>query len=63
MASTTKIDDVHTGSGKWKKDRSWRLPDYTVIQPKVRLGVREREEYYLKDILYSRCQNPTMTAL
>lgn len=53
MASTTKIMTCILALENMEEGQIVAASDYAASQPKVRLGVRGKEEYYLKDILYS----------
>ena len=53
MASTTKIMTCIIALENMEEGQIVAASDYAASQPKVRLGVRGKEEYYLKDILYS----------
>ena len=53
MASTTKIMTCIMALENMEEGQIVAASDYAASQPKVRLGVRGKEEYYLKDILYS----------
>ena len=63
MASTTKIMTCILALENMEEGQIVAASDYAASQPKVRLGVRGKEEYYLKDILYSLMLESTMTAL
>ncbi len=53
MASTTKIMTCILTLENMKKGQKAKVSSKAAGQPKVRLGVRSGEEYYIKDILYS----------
>lgn len=53
MASTTKIMTCILALEHMEEGQVVSVSDYAVGQPKVRLGVKGKEEYYLKDLLYS----------
>lgn len=53
MASTTKIMTCILALEHMNERQVVSVSDYAVGQPKVRLGVKGKEEYYLKDLLYS----------
>lgn len=53
MASTTKIMTCILALENMEENQIVEASDYAAGQPKVRLGVRGKEKYYLKDILYS----------
>lgn len=53
MASTTKIMTCILTLENMEEGQVVSVSDYAVGQPKVRLGVKGKEEYYLKDLLYS----------
>ncbi len=53
MASTTKIMTCIITLEQMEEGQAAQVSDYAVCQPKVRLGVRGKEEYYIGDLLYS----------
>lgn len=53
MASTTKIMTCILTLENMTEDQKAKVSDNAARQPKVRLGVKSGEEYYIKDILYS----------
>lgn len=53
MASTTKIMTCILTLESMSEQQIASVSDYAASQPKVRLGVRGKEEYYIKDLLYS----------
>lgn len=53
MASTTKIMTCVIALEEMQERQVAQVSDYAVCQPKVRLGVRGKEEYYIDDLLYS----------
>lgn len=53
MASTTKIMTCILALEHMEEGQVVSVSDYAVGQPKVRLGVKGKEEYYLEDLLYS----------
>ena len=53
MASTTKIMTCILTLEHMEEGQVAAVSDYAVCQPKVRLGVRGKEEYYVRDLLYS----------
>lgn len=53
MASTTKIMTCILALENREEDQVVTVSAYAAGQPKVRLGVREQEQFYLKDLLYS----------
>lgn len=53
MASTTKIMTCIITLEQMEEGQVVQVSDYAVCQPKVRLGVRGKEEYYIEDLLYS----------
>ncbi len=53
MASTTKIMTCIVALEHMKEDEVAEVSEYAAGQPKVRLGVRKDEQYYIKDLLYS----------
>lgn len=53
MASTTKIMTCILALEQMEEDQTVTISDEAVGQPKVRLGVRGKEEYQLMDLLYS----------
>lgn len=53
MASTTKIMTCILALEHMDEGQVVSVSDYAVCQPKVRLGVRGKEEYYIRDLLYS----------
>ena len=53
MASTTKIMTCILVLENMKENQTAVVSDNAVNQPKVRLGVRGKEKYYVMDLLYS----------
>ena len=53
MASTTKIMTCILTLENMEDGQTGMASDYAVSQPKVHLGVRSKEEFYLEDLLYS----------
>lgn len=53
MASTTKIMTCILTLERMKEGQKAKVSDNAARQPKVHLGVRSGEKYYLKDILHS----------
>lgn len=53
MASTTKIMTCILALEHMKEGQVVKASDYAVCQPKVRLGVKGGEEFYIEDLLYS----------
>lgn len=53
MASTTKIMTCILALEHMKEGQVVKVSDYAVCQPKVRLGVKGKEEFYIEDLLYS----------
>ncbi len=53
MASTTKIMTCILALENQEEGQVVTASGYAAGQPKVRLGVREQEQFYLKDLLYS----------
>ncbi|MGF0033764.1 D-alanyl-D-alanine carboxypeptidase family protein [Bariatricus sp. SGI.154] len=53
MASTTKIMTCILALENMQEGQVVTASGYAAGQPKVRLGVQDQEEYYLKDLLYS----------
>ena len=53
MASTTKIMTCILALEHMEEGQIVSVSDYAVCQPKVRLGVRGKEKYYIRDLLYS----------
>lgn len=53
MASTTKIMTCILALEQMEEEQKASVSDYAASQPKVRLGVRGKEEYYIRDLLYS----------
>lgn len=53
MASTTKIMTCILTLENMTEAQKAKVSDNAARQPKVRLGVKSGEEYYIKDILYS----------
>lgn len=53
MASTTKIMTCILALENAKLDEKVTISKYATGMPEVRLGVREKERYYLEDLLYS----------
>lgn len=53
MASTTKIMTCILALENMKEDQVAEASEYAAGQPKVRLGVRAGEKFYLRDLLYS----------
>lgn len=53
MASTTKIMTCILALENQKEGQIVTVSGYAAGQPKVRLGVREKEQFILKDLLYS----------
>lgn len=53
MASTTKIMTCIIALENMKKNQICEVSEIAVQQPKVHLGVRTGEKYYLEDLLYS----------
>lgn len=53
MASTTKIMTCILALENGEPDEIVEASEYAAKQPKVHLGVREGEQFYLKDLLYS----------
>lgn len=53
MASTTKIMTCILALENMADDQKVKASDHAVCQPKVRLGVKSGEEFYLEDLLYS----------
>ena len=53
MASTTKIMTCILALENMEESQTVTVSDYAASQPKVRLGIRGKEEYYLYDLLYS----------
>lgn len=53
MASTTKIMTCILALENQEEGQVVTASGYASGQPKVRLGVREQEQFYLKDLLYS----------
>ena len=53
MASTTKIMTCILTLENMKEGQKAKVSDKAARQPKVHLGVKSGEKYYLKDILYS----------
>lgn len=53
MASTTKIMTCILALENMQEDEVTAASDYAASQPKVRLGVKGKEEFRMKDLLYS----------
>lgn len=53
MASTTKIMTCILALEHMEEGQTATVSDLAVCQPKVRLGVRGKEEYFVEDLLYS----------
>lgn len=53
MASTTKIMTCILALENMTDQQKVKVSDHAVCQPKVRLGVKGGEDFYLKDLLYS----------
>ena len=53
MASTTKIMTCILALENQEEGQVVTASAYASGRPKVRLGVREKEQFYLKDLLYS----------
>lgn len=53
MASTTKIMTCILALEQMKDGQTVTASEYAAGQPKVKLGVRSGEEFFLKDLLYS----------
>lgn len=53
MASTTKIMTCILALENMEENQVTAASDYAASQPKVRLGVKGKEEFYIKDLLYS----------
>lgn len=53
MASTTKIMTCILALENMENDQLVTVSENAARQPKVRLGVKEKEEYLLRDLLYS----------
>ena len=53
MASTTKIMTCILALENMKEGQKAKVSDHAARQPKVHLGVRSGEKYYLKDLLHS----------
>ena len=53
MASTTKIMTCILALEKQKEGQVVTASAYAAGRPKVRLGVKDQEQFYLKDLLYS----------
>ena len=53
MASTTKIMTCIVALEQMEENQICTVSEYAANQPKVHLGVRQGEQYYLKDLLYS----------
>ena len=53
MASTTKIMTCILALENMEENQIAAVSDYAASQPKVRLGVHGKEEYYIRDLLYS----------
>ena len=53
MASTTKIMTCILALENMQEDEVAAASDYAASQPKVRLGVKGKEEFRMKDLLYS----------
>ena len=53
MASTTKIMTCILALENMEEGQRAKVSDNAARQPKVRLGVRSGEEYYIRDILHS----------
>ena len=53
MASTTKIMTCILVLEQMQEDQKASVSDYAVCQPKVRLGVKKKEQFYVNDLLYS----------
>ena len=53
MASTTKIMTCILVLEKMKEEQIVEISNHASSQPKVRLGLRAGEKYYMKDLLYS----------
>lgn len=53
MASTTKIMTCILALENMQEGQIVTASGYAAGQPKVRLGVQDQEQYYLKDLLYS----------
>lgn len=53
MASTTKIMTCIIALEEMKESQTGEASQNAALQPKVRMGVKEGEVYYLKDLLYA----------
>ncbi len=53
MASTTKIMTCIVALENMQEGQTAAASDYAAGRPKVKLGVRSGEEYYIQDLLYS----------
>lgn len=53
MASTTKIMTCILALEEMEEGQTAKVSDYAASQPKVRLGVRGKEEYRIQDLLYA----------
>ena len=53
MASTTKIMTCILALEEMEEGQTAKVSDYAAGQPKVRLGVRGKEEYRIQDLLYA----------
>ena len=53
MASTTKIMTCILVLENMQKDQTVLVTEYAASQPKVKLGIKCGEEYYVQDLLYS----------
>lgn len=53
MASTTKIMTCIIALEEMEDTQTGKASQNAALQPKVRMGVKEGEEYYLKDLLYA----------
>lgn len=53
MASTTKIMTCILTLENMQEGQVVEVSDYAASQPRVRLGVKGKEEFYIKDLLYS----------
>ena len=53
MASPTKIMTCILALEEMEEGQTAKVSDYAASQPKVRLGVRGKEEYRIQDLLYA----------